>query len=78
MKKIEFKIVTKSFLKTLKNKRYGGGYELKIGDKITFGLNRCFSNLCGIPSQVRPNETPGFYLTIFVLCEANGFLYELY
>lgn len=75
-KKSEFQIVTKKLLQKMKNRYYGGGNELKEGDKIIGGFVNTYANLHGVPpSHYRPEEI-SLAMKTFVL--KDQMIYELY
>lgn len=73
-----FKTINETNYETFKNYRYGGGSELKIGDKIISGFIVMYANLYGIPPTELQAHDVGLSLQMFVLNEKDGLVYQLY
>jgi len=70
-------IVTEEMLETIKCKHYGGGNELKVGDKIIYGLTINYANIYGTPPQeIKEGEPISLSLNSFV-CK-GGLIHQLY
>ena len=76
-KKYYFKKVTKKLLRNTKQKFYGGGKELQVGDKIIFGFTTMYANLYGTPPS-SVITSPPLFLASFVLPKNETMLYQLY
>lgn len=72
-----FKLVTKKLLKTMTIRWYGGGKEIKVGDKIIYGYGNCYSSVYGYPNTTL-RRVPPLYLTPFVLPKDDTMIYQLY
>lgn len=71
------KIISEEDLNNISCKYYGGGHELKAGDKIYIGYVINYSRLDnrGPIGQYDPNE---IYSSMKLFVEYNNALYELY
>jgi hypothetical protein len=74
----EFETVTEESLLKMKNKWYGGGKELKVGDKIIFGFTNNYANVNGTPPSTVLENNVSMTLNVFVLDENQNMLIQLY
>jgi hypothetical protein len=73
-----FSEVTEESLPNLKMRFYGGGNELKVGDKVIGGYTIMYGSFFGHPpSKIRVSDV-ALALQLFVLNEEEGMLYQLY
>ena len=72
-----FKEVTEELLEKTKTRHYGGGNELKVGDKVTWGMTINYANLYGTPPQeIKQTDPASLTLNMFVI--KDSLLYQLY
>lgn len=73
-------IVTENNLKSIKARYYGGGQEIKIGDKICYGYIMTYANLNGVPTtKFNPDKDwMSMVMVSFVLDKKTGMLFQLY
>lgn len=70
--------VTEILLKKIKPRFYGGGNQLKVGDKVITGYINMYSNVYGTPPSKFIPEEVGLSLQLFVLNEKDDKIYQLY
>lgn len=71
--------ITKSNINSITLRYYGGGKEIKIGDKIIFGFVIPYANLNGnVPTKVESNSPLALTMIEFVLPKNEMMLYQLY
>lgn len=76
--KKNWQTVTEEALSKMNAKYYGDGYELKVGDKITFSFTEKTIPLTGIsPEELDALDRDGM-LTLRLLVSKGGMLYALY
>lgn len=76
--KKNWQTVTEEALSKMNAKYYGDGYELKVGDKITFSFTEKTIPLTGIsPEELDALDRDGM-LTLRLLVRKGGMLYALY
>jgi hypothetical protein len=70
--------VTEELLNKTKLRFYGGGNELKIGDKLISGYTLLYANLYGIPPSKYRLSDVSLSLQLFVLNKKDNMIYQLY
>lgn len=75
--KLMIKEVTEELLQKTTTRHYGGGNELKVGDKVAWGMTINYANLYGTPPQeIKQTDPKSFTLNMFVI--KDSLLYQLY
>lgn len=71
------KTVTKKSLEAMTLTLYGGGKEVKVGDKIIFALTNDHASMNGTP-RFNYQDIPTQSLVAFVLPKGEKIMYQLY